>query len=193
VYLSKVLPDHLQSKFSGQDPYAPAFQSWDSLFRNLLTDAAHRSPAQLQSEDLGVSIAKAAITALVLTTLVVLLRRMRIRNSDPGGRISLALLGLAPLLLSPGSATYHGVLLWVPVGSFLVATRGGEFLRERILAFGSYAAIGFLPYRLFGAFSGGPATVLAYPRLWMMTVLFCAVGMSAWKARPALRTTDPHP
>jgi hypothetical protein len=88
---------------------------------------------------------------------------------------SLGIIGVLALLLAPATASYHFVLLWLPLG-LLVA----QLVKERACALAAalvlmYAAIGFFPYRLTEQFEGrGALSVLAYPRLWLLTGILAA-------------------
>jgi hypothetical protein len=74
------------------------------------------------------------------------------------------------------------VLLWLPVGLLI-----DYFLRERRPAFGRlvlgcYALIGFFPYRYTAPFEGrGGLTVIAYPRLFLLSVMFVACIYFVWQ------------
>jgi hypothetical protein len=92
------------------------------------------------------------------------------------------------LLLAPATATYHFVLLWLPVGLLI-----GYFFRQRAPLYGSfilgaYALIGFFPYGHAYRFEGrGGLTVLAYPRLFLLLAMFTACVYFIWsRTEPSL-------
>jgi hypothetical protein len=88
------------------------------------------------------------------------------------------------------------VLLWLPVGLLI-----DFFLRERAPGYayfvlGSYALVGFFPYRFTMPFEGhGGLTVLAYPRLLLLLVTFIACAHGRWNRAqtPRGRRTDALP
>jgi hypothetical protein len=178
-WLTSVLGEHLQGNLSQQNPYAFTFQSFQSLFRRLfLFDSAMNPKPLIESAaayHLAVGASLLVVLALTVHTLVSL-KGMR-GMSD----VSLAVLCTAGLLIAPATATYHFLLLWLPVGIVLQQFVKGN---ERMLALATlacYAAIGFLPYSLFGRFDGeGILTLLAYPRLFLLIALF---GLSLRAAR----------
>jgi hypothetical protein len=86
---------------------------------------------------------------------------------------SIGLIGLTTLLLAPATATYHCTLLWLPVGllaACLLRERRGSALCGFLAA---YALVGSFPHRWVNLFEGrGALTVLAYPRLWLLLLMF---------------------
>ena len=83
-----------------------------------------------------------------------------------------ALLGIGGILLFPASATYHFLLLSVPV-AVLLASVDKEWSHEQGILVALYALIGFIPYSLIRQFDGqGLMTFIAYPRLFLMLAMF---------------------
>jgi glycosyl transferase family 87 len=193
-FLSSVLGSHLVANLSMQDPFTASFQSFDTLFRRLfLFDAALNPEPWMASPRLqviGVIITKASIFLAGIATLVKLARSGAVNAAAP----SIGLLGILTLLLAPATATYHFVLLWLPVGLLV-----DYFFRQRASArayfiLGTYALIGFFPYRFTAPFEGrGGLTVLAYPRLFLLLAMYAACLYFVWnRAEPARepRTDD---
>jgi hypothetical protein len=188
VFLGTVLGNHLTGNLSMQDPFTASFQSFDSLFRRLfLFDATANPHPWLAVPGLqvaAVALTKAALLAVTLATL------LRLTRSDPenSAAASLGLLGILVLLIAPATATYHFVLLWLPVGLLI-----SHFLRERAPVFaalilGLYALIGFCPYGHTARFEGrGGLTVLAYPRLFLLLAMFSVCVYYIWSRAPATR------
>lgn len=186
VFLSAVLGKHLVGNLSMQDPFAASFQSFDTLFRRLFvfdpTANPHPWLAIPGLQIAAVVLTKAALVVLAVATLI------RLTRADPDNSTapSLGLLGILVLLIAPATASYHFVLLWLPVGLLL-----GCLLRERAhrhvaLLLGSYALIGFFPYGHVSGFEGrGALTLLAYPRLLLLLAMFMAASHFLWNhARP---------
>jgi hypothetical protein len=195
-FLSSVLGNHLIAKLDLQDPFTARYQSFDSLYRRLFIFDATLNPQPLYAlprlQGIAVLITKASILLAAIATLVKLAR------SGAGGAAapSIGILGVVTLLLAPATATYHCVLLWLPVGLLI-----NHFFRQRAPArasfiLGSYALIGFFPYRFTIPFEGqGGLTVLAYPRLLLLLAMFAACVYFIWnQAEPAAeRRTDGSP
>jgi hypothetical protein len=196
VFLDSVLGNHLVANLSVQDPYpfTASFQSFDTLFRRLFVfDPAANPHPWLAIPGLhivAVALTKATLLAVAIATVV------RLTCSDPANSVapSVGLLGILVLLIAPATATYHFVLLWLPVGLLI-----SHFLRERAplpawLILGLYSLIGFLPYGHSARFEGrGGLTVLAYPRLLLLLAMFCAGVYFIWnRAQPTGAAVTAH-
>ncbi len=163
-FLTSVLGQHLTAHLSMQDPFTASFQSFDTLFRRLFVFDAAANPHPWRVlpglQGIAAAITKIAILAVAVVTLVKLARDAGADSVPP----SIGLLGILVLLLAPATATYHFVLLWLPIGLLL-----GWLLRVRApthaaLQLGLYSLIGFCPYGHTLPFEGrGGLTVLAYP------------------------------
>jgi hypothetical protein len=173
-FLVSVLPDHLVGRISMQDPFTASFQSFDSLARRLFVFDAAANPEPLFAAA-GVRVAVLAIVkgGILLATLVTLARISRWGESAVAP--SVGLLGIVTLLLAPATATYHFVLLWLPVGLLVAYFIGRRRLAAAASILGAYALIGFFPYGWFNRFEArGALTVLAYPRLGLLCAMFIA-------------------
>jgi hypothetical protein len=184
-YLTSVLGNHLIAKLDMQDSFAASFQSFDSLYRRWFVSDATANPRPLLAAPVlagaAVVVTKAAIALLTIATLVRLARAAGTLAMAP----SIGLLGIVTLLVAPGTATYHFVLLWLPVGLLV-----DSFLRARspacaYLLLGCYALIGFFPYGLTARLAGrGLLSVLAYPRLFLLLMMFAVCVRCLWNRAP---------
>jgi hypothetical protein len=180
-FLSSVLGNHLIAKLDLQNPFAVSYQSFDSLFRRLFIYDATLNPqapfAWPRLQGIAVLITKASILLAAIGTLVKLARRGGGDATAP----SIGILGVVTLLLAPATATYHFVLLWLPVGLLIdYFVRQGARVRAYLIL-GIYALIGFFPYRYTIPFEGrGGLTVLAYPRLFLLLAMFVACVHFIW-------------
>jgi hypothetical protein len=173
TFLRSVLGSHLAADLSGQDPFAASFQSFDTLFRRLFVPNPDLNPHPLLAASYlqvpSLIVTKAVLALLAGMALVKLARRDATAAAAP----SIAVLGILALLIAPATATYHFILLWLPVGLLV-----DYFLREgargaAYIILGAYALIGLFPYRFTAPFEGrGGLTVLAYPRLMLLLALF---------------------
>jgi len=193
-FLSSVLGSHLVANLSMQDPFTASFQSFDTLFRRLFVFDATLNPrpwvALPRLQLIGVIVTKASIFLAAIATLVKLARSDAVHAVAP----SIGLLGVLTLLLAPATATYHFVLLWLPVGLLVdYFFRQGASARAYFIL-GTYALIGFFPYRFTAPFEGrGGLSVLAYPRLLLLLAMFAGCLYFIWnRAEPAreLRTDE---
>jgi hypothetical protein len=180
-FLSSVLGNHLIAKLDLQNPFAVSYQSFDSLFRRLFIYDATLNPqapfAWPRLQGIAVLITKASILLAAIGTLVKLARWGGGDATAP----SIGILGVVTLLLAPATATYHFVLLWLPVGLLIdYFVRQGARVRAYLIL-GIYALIGFFPYRYTIPFEGrGGLTVLAYPRLFLLLAMFVACVHFIW-------------
>jgi Glycosyltransferase family 87 len=187
-FLSSVLGNHLIANLSMQDPFTASFQSFDTLFRRLFIFDAISNPQPLIAlphlQGTSVLITKASILLVAIATLIKLARGGVGTAAAP----SIGLLGILTLLLAPATATYHFVLLWLPVGLLI-----DYFLQQRAsvgayFILGIYALIGFFPYRFTLPFEGrGGLTVLAYPRLFLLLAMFIACVYLIWNRAESAR------
>ncbi|MDB6107887.1 MAG: putative conserved integral rane protein [Gammaproteobacteria bacterium] len=180
-FLTSVLGDHLSAHLSMQDPFATSFQSFDTLFRQLFVFDAAENPHPWQVlpwlQQIAVTLTRIVILAVAVVTLVRLARADARDSVAP----SIGLLGVLVLLLAPATATYHFVLLWLPVALLISFFLRANALLPAWLVLGIYALIGFFPYGRTVSFEGrGGLTVLAYPRLFLMLALFCVCVYSLW-------------
>jgi len=182
IFLTSVLGNHLIANLSMQDPFSASFQSFDTLYRRLFVFDATSNPQPLFAlpslQIIGVVITKVGILLATVATLIRLARRKAVASIAP----SIGILGILVLLVAPATASYHFVLLWLPVGLLI-----DYFLREGTPArayfiLGAYALIGFFPYKFTEPFEGrGGLTVLAYPRLFVLLAMFTACLYFVWK------------
>jgi len=181
TFLSSVLGNHLVGVLSEQDPYTASFQSFDTLFRRLFVYDAALNPrpwiAFPALQIIGVLAVKVSIMFAALATLIKLARSGIATAAAP----SIGILGVLTLLEAPATATYHFVLLWLPVG---LLVHYFFCKREHVAGYfilGTYALIGFLPYGHTQRFEGqGGLTVLAYPRLFVLLIMFSACVYFIW-------------
>ena len=189
-FLTSVLGNHLVARLSMQDPFTASFQSFDTLFRRLFVFDAIANPRPLLDapllSEVGLLVTKAVILAATIAAL------NRLGRAPQAIAPSIGLLGIVTLVVAPATATYHFVLLWLPVGLLL-----DYLLRERALAcayflLGCYAAIGFLPYGYSARFEGrGALTVLAYPRLFLLLAMVAVSVRCLWsRGEPAVRAAQ---
>jgi hypothetical protein len=180
-YLTSVLGNHLIAKLEMQDPFTASYQSFDSLFRRLFIFDATLNPRPLWASPrlsgVGLIITKLSILLAAVATLVKLARGVAASTTG----LSIGILGICTLLLAPATATYHFVLLWLPVGLVI-----NGFCREAAplyayFVLGAYSLIGFFPYGHTNRFEGrGWLTVLAYPRLFLLLAIFMACVHFIW-------------
>jgi hypothetical protein len=191
IFLSSVLGNHLVANISMQDPFTATFQSFDTLFRRLFVFDATSNPhplfARAGLEIISIAITKAAILCAAVATLVKLGRNNPTTSTAP----SIGIIGILTLLVAPATATYHFVLLWLPLGLLIDYLFRERSPQSAYFLMGAYALIGFFPYRFTQPFEGrGGLTVIAYPRLFLLLAMLIACLYIIWNIpQPASRTT----
>ena len=195
-FLSSVLGSHLVANLSMQDPFTASFQSFDTLFRRLFVLDPVLNPHPLLDapllQSLGVLCVK---TVILLATLIALVRLAR-RDGRAAVAPSIGLLGVVTLLLAPATASYHFVLLWLPVALLIDYCLAQGVPVFAYLLLGSYTLIGFFPYGHALPFEGrGALTLLAYPRLFLCLALFLVGLYVIWTGSGSTRyeRTPPLP
>jgi len=191
TFFLTVLPDHLASRYEMQSPYAAAFQSWDSLLMRLFMKDSVLNPGAIWDSPALYVILKAAIlTAGGGVTLWISIRLLK-NGTQTAADILLALAGVAALLFAPGTATYHFVLLWLPLALVVQQPADHTWLRPLLILM--YAAIGWIPYSWFRTLGegGGIWVVFDYPRLFLLTLLFGGLAVQAVRVSSRLPSLRP--
>jgi hypothetical protein len=188
-YFTTAFLPHLGSDLSGQGMYSFPFQSWDSLARNLFVYDAVANPQPLIHWPAGRNLLKILVAIIVGSAGLLAMYRIRLIGAGPleaGGRrpsaeIFMAVVSLAVLVVLPASATYHFVMLLLPLGLLI----GNRILPQRIatVAIGLYVLIGFIPYGWFVGLADRLGLIFAYPRLWLITLLFAVVAVTLIRNR----------
>jgi hypothetical protein len=180
-FLSSVLGNHLMAKLDLQDPFTASYQSFDSLFRRLFIYDATLNPQPLWAlprlYSVGLIVTKVSIFLAAIATLVKLARSGAASTTG----LSIGILGIFTLLLAPATATYHFVLLWLPVGLVINCFFCESAPLYAYFVLGAYSLIGFFPYGHAYRFEGrGGLTVLAYPRLFLLLAIFMVCVYFIW-------------
>ena len=176
-FFSMILGSHLQSDLSGQNPFSSTYQSFDSLLRRLFILDSVLNPQPLVASSIAFAGAKALVVVTILGSGVYCIGRLR--QLWASADLPLAVVSFAVLLVAPATATYHFLLLWLPVGMLIHYFRQNQQSKFLIATIIMYAAVGFLPYSFFHRFEGkGLLTLFAYPRLWLLLVLY-AIALNA--------------
>jgi hypothetical protein len=182
TFLTSVLGNHLSGHLSLHQqtvPFTAVYQSFDTLIDRLFVFDPTWNPQPLvDSPGLRVPaliVIKLAIVLAGALSVIVLARREAAAAAAPA---AIGILGVVMLLVAPATATYTFVLLWLPVAllveHFLTRHQG----LAAYLILGTYVLIGFIPYANTQVFEGrGGLGLLAFPRLFLMLVMFVA---SVW-------------
>jgi hypothetical protein len=168
-FIEAVLIPHLSGNI--QNRFSMNFQSWNSLFARLMIFDSTLNPNPVFNSPIGYSIGLLAVYASVVALLFIGLRKTAQTWGSSALSVEFALLCIGGIVLFPASATYHFLLLSVPI-SILLALGEKTWSIEQKILLALYACIGFIPYSLLRAFDGnGLLTFFAYPRLFLTTMI----------------------
>jgi hypothetical protein len=181
-FLTSVLGNHLDADLSY--PFSAQYQSFDTLYRRLFMYDARRNPEPLMVAPVLAGVARLVTKAgILLAAIVTVIRQARVCRATATAA-SIGLLGIVTLLLAPATASYHLVLLWLPVALLVDTFMRAGSRRCAYLLLGCYALSGFFSYTWTAPFEGrGGLTVLAYPRLLLLLTMFAVSVRCLWRMR----------
>ena len=175
-FLTTVFIPHLDGHLTGQGLYSFQFQSWDNFFRILFIANAEFNPSPFVDWPNGKTVCKIIIVAFVTGLTAYTLYRCKDLESSLRRSVFLGLLSLTALVILPASATYHFVLLVIPLTLLL-----REHILDhqaKIILLVAYGLIGFIPYGLAFRLAASFGLFFAYPRLWLISVMYFTVVVS---------------
>lgn len=184
-FATTVFLPHLDGRIAHQgDGHVIAYQSFNSLFRNLFERHPLENPRPLWPAPILYPLAKWATLLVIggVGTWACLAQ-----GTDAAGhRRRLALIGATAMVLLPVTATYH-LLLFLPSLTLLLAElwRLGR-RRGAGLTVALWALLGFAPFwRLAALGRDGILLPLHYPRLWLLLALWLMAVIGLWPREPA--------
>lgn len=177
-YFSVVLPMHLSGNI--QNPFVVNFQSFTSLLNRLLVENDILNPDPVFSSPVLAMLLKSLISFTFLLLLVVAVTSMKQLQKRHRVWYSASVITLFGLVTSPVSASYHLVLLIIPITLMLATaeSQGSEtglhFLQHRETGYLIiYGAINLVPFQwLCRLDDHSMLQLLAYLKLGLLTVLY---------------------
>ncbi|MDZ7360820.1 MAG: glycosyltransferase 87 family protein [candidate division KSB1 bacterium] len=170
VFISEVLPRHLQGEI--QDPFAIQFQSWNSLLRRMFVSSPSLNPQPPMESAFLFILLKNLLFWFWLAAFIWMYRQTTFSNQAHQKLFEIGLIPLAVLLVSPGSATYHFLLLSLTVACFvkilLDLNQPGRAIAVSVL----FLIINLPHYMQMKKFATGWLTPLGYTRLWLLLFFF---------------------
>jgi hypothetical protein len=185
-FIKGVFTNHLDGAMA--NPFAPAYQSWNSLLRNLFLKDPAFNPSPLIDWPMGFPIMRLVVALALLWSLAVGLRNTMSANRAIGFR--LALLFTFTLLMSPASASYHMLVLALPAAMIWAELRGRSDRRARWILAGSFFLVGLIPIATVNQIHfQGVWIVFAYPRLILLAMVFAVL---VWLSSTRILTAAPE-
>ncbi len=186
-FLTTAFFPHLDGKLNGQGDFHYQFQSWDSFLQFLFIYDPVYNPHPFFSFPAGKPIIKYLITSIVMMGVFTGVKK--IERSSSGQKINwfIGLIGTGAFVLLPATATYHFVMLVFPIAMLLSISRLDKRFRNGLIAL--FCTIGFLPYRFAYAFAREWGVFFAFPRLWIIVLLFVTVIVAIVKEEISLKNS----
>lgn len=168
-FLQKVLFSHLNGELSSQSNYAFSFQSWNSFLRNLFVYDRFDNISPVYNS-LAAFYCVRAVVYIVFTAAAILVL-YRLRKNKNIIVYYIIILSFLSFVLSPASASYHLLLLILPVILLLKLASGLPPLYS-IYFIVLYAIIGFSPIPLRIMNKNTVGLFLSFGRLWLIVTLY---------------------
>ncbi len=128
-FINTVLFNHLNGKLEGQIPYASAFQSWNSLALNAFVKDEILNPQPVFDWPTGTVFLKGVVFLSLVSILFYVLYKLRNHPKLPS--YTLVFVSLFAMAFSPVSASYHLLLLLLPLAILIDLQKNNE----RFIAF----------------------------------------------------------
>jgi hypothetical protein len=187
-FVNAVLVPHLSGNI--QNRFSMNFQSWNSLLARLLLFDSALNPNPVFDSPILYAVSLIAVYVTVLTLLVVGVRKAQQFWGHGALNVEFSLLCIGGIVLFPASATYHFLLLSIPIAILLAQGNGAWCVEQKILVT-LYACIGFIPYSLLSGLDGkGLLTIFAYPRLFLTTTIMAVALLFVARSQSSL--SDHH-
>jgi hypothetical protein len=168
-FFQTVLFSHLNGELSSQSKYAVQFQSWNSLLRNVFVYDKLENPNPLINNVFLFNSTRILVYLIFLILSGVIIYRLRNnRNIVP---FSFIILTILLFVLTPASASYHLLLLVIPVVLLLKLSEGRHTLYN-IAFLVLYILICFSPFVINRIDRHGWGLILSYSRLWLEVILY---------------------
>lgn len=177
-YINISLLPHLSGQIENVNPYAVAFQSWESLLRNIFVYHHEFNPNPLINWDFGKTICQFLLMLLFAVAVYWQSRRIFKYDRQNFQAIVIALPAFFCLTMLPAGATYHFLFLLFPLALYLSAFHNSLSRMQIYILIFLFTAIGFIPFGfVLSLGTSGFGILLSYPRLWLMSsFLICSIA-----------------
>jgi hypothetical protein len=156
------------------NPFSATYQSWDSLLRSLFIKDPILNPTPFLDSPAGFVFFRGSVILCLIAALILAMRRRIDRESLTVFYVSAFF--TFTLLIAPATATYHFLVLSIPVAmlSPLLIRRNQIRLLGLVLLL--YFGIGLVPAGGIDRIAlEGIWRLLAYPRLYLLLALFLTI------------------
>ena len=170
TFFTEVFPRLLASEI--QDPFSTRWQSWNSLFRRLFLYEQTLNPTPAFDSPLLFFAAKNLVFWLLSGLSIVVIVTGRDSSKEHNELLRLGWIPLCLLLLSPGGATYHVLLLTISAVFFTRILLDSRRPREAIILWLLLLCINLSHHLWLEPLVGGWSTILVYSRLGFLLLYF---------------------
>jgi hypothetical protein len=170
TFFTEVLPRHLRGEI--QEPFAIYFQSWNSLLRRLFLYEVTLNPNPPLAAPLLFFLFKNLVFWTLLGFTIFILGRVHFQKQNHQFLFHLGFIPLAVLLISPGSATYHFLLLTISVVFFVKILLEQGKVKAAVASGLLFIVINLPHYMKLKSLATGWLTPLGYTRLWFLLAFF---------------------
>ena len=177
-FFETVFFQHLNGNLEGQSPWSHAFQSWNALSYNLFRYHEIENPSPFIVSDNFFYIFKYGVQLLILSFSVWVLYRLR--KSSIFFEASVIMCSLTVLYLTPAGATYHSLLLLLPISLFLslMHSNNKAFDKTWILVIVCITLSGVLPLLQNRIELFDKNFLFSFHRLWLLSAIYFAMSLS---------------
>lgn len=173
-FFREIFLSHLNGELSSQSKYAVHFQSWNSFLRNVFVyDSVENSSPIINSIFLFNFFRFFVYLFFPIVSLLVI---YRLRNHEDFIPVSIIVLSLLVFVLSPASASYHILLLVLPI-VLLLNLSSEKYPFYSLIFISLFILIGFSPFLLNKINTRELGLFFIYSRLWLEIILYL---ISVW-------------
>jgi len=173
-YATRVLEHHLDGQMS--NPFSLQYQSWNSALRSLFLEDSALNPHPLVDWPSGFGLVRGFVLVGLSALLFWVLRKGT--HANVGAPLQIAALFSFGLIVAPASATYHFLLLSLPVAMVASELWKTHRLVPLSILLLLYVGMGTTPVGALDRLNlAGAWRLLAYPRLFLLLAFFITIAL----------------
>jgi len=169
-YISSVFINHLNGQLSSQSEYTSQFQSWNALLRNIFVfdPVANTSPL-INSTAAFYAVRSIIYIFFLLFSFFIL---FKIRKESEFVPKAIILFSILVFVLSPASASYHLLMLSLPILLLMNLANIHSSNYIKLLFIFQYVLIGFSPFIFSKVRIENAGLFLSFYRLWLVIIFY---------------------
>ena len=173
-YFNSVFIHHLNGELSSQSEYSAQFQSWNALLKNIFVF----NPVENKSPLINSAVAFYTVRSFIYVSFLFFSFYIiyKIRKDKDFIPKAIILLSLLVFVLSPASASYHLLILSLPLVLLLNLTTNHSSNNMKLLFIFLYVLIEFSPFIFNKIRIENAGVFLAFYRLWLVIIFYAAAS-----------------